>query len=351
MVLLEEGGGVMHPAILVFAVALTAVLSWIATGIVRRHAEALSMLDIPNERSSHSTPTARGGGLAIVAVFLCWLPILGFLRILDADTAIGLFVGGVPVALIGYLDDRMTMRARTRFIVHLSAAVFLVSLVGGIPGHSLRMLGLQGQLAGAAVGVVLVAWSTNLFNFMDGIDGIAASEAIFVATSGALLNWLHQGEAGLSMAMLALAASTFGFLIWNWPPARIFMGDAGSGFIGFSLGGLGLAASQTGAIPIEAWAILGGIFLVDASLTLIRRFARGDRWFEAHRMHGYQHLARRWRSHRPVTCAVLLVNLCWLLPWAYAACSDPVDAGWFLAAALVPLGLVIFAIGAGRREG
>jgi len=128
------------------------------------------------------------------------------------------------------------------------------------------------------------------------------------------------------------------------------MGDVGSGFLGFSIGALALAASQRGVVRIEVWAILAGVFLVDATLTLLRRLARGERWFEAHRMHAYQHLASRWKSHRPVTILVICVNCLWLFPWAYAAAVAPVWASWYMAAALVPLAIVLLVVGAGSRE-
>jgi Fuc2NAc and GlcNAc transferase len=151
--------------------------------------------------------------------------------------------------------------------------------------------------------------------------------------------------------MLCLAGASLGFLRWNWPPARIFMGDVGSGFLGFALAVLGLAASRSGAVPIEVWAILGGVFMVDATVTLIRRAGRGDRWFEAHRLHAYQHLARRWHSHLAVTLVVIAIDVIWLLPWALAAANFPAHAPLFLAAALIPLALVFLACGAGAKEG
>lgn len=338
-------------SMLFFFAALTVFSAWLATGFVRRHALRHAMLDIPNTRSSHVIPTARGGGLAIVGVFLVCVLLLASLRVLKFNVAIALVAGGVAIAAIGYMDDRMAVPARIRFVVHLAAAVVIVLLVGGVTDHSLRTVGLHGVVAGGIIGVLVLSWATNLFNFMDGIDGIAASEAVFVATAGAGLHWQHGGDVGLSVSMLALAAATLGFLIWNWPPARIFMGDVGSGFLGFSLAALGLAASQQGVVSMEVWAILAGVFLVDATLTLVRRVARGDRWFEAHRMHGYQRLASRWKAHLPVTVLVIVINLFWLLPWAYVAASIPARAHWCMAAALIPLSFVLLASGAGSREG
>jgi Fuc2NAc and GlcNAc transferase len=150
--------------------------------------------------------------------------------------------------------------------------------------------------------------------------------------------------------MLGLGGASLGFLLWNWPPARIFMGDAGSGFLGFAIGTLGLAASQSGAIPAEVWPILGGVFLTNSTVTLVRRVIRGERWFDAHRSHAYQNLARRWRGHLPVTLLSVAVNVFWLLPWAYQAILRPERAAWYMIAALLPLAVLAFACGAGDKE-
>src|SRR3984885_11627635 len=262
--------------------ALVAFLfAWFATGLVRRHALRHAILDIPNTRSSHATPTPRGGGLAIVIAFMGGLVFLASMGFLQLNLAFVLAAGGGAVALTGYLDDRKTLPASVRICVHIAAVTLAVMVLGGITEQTLRNIGLHGIWAGSLLGLMALTWSTNLFNFMDGIDGIAGSEAVFVAGAGALLNWKSGGDGGLTAAMVVLAAATLGFLIWNWPPARIFMGDVGSGFLGFTLAVLGLAASRRSDIPIEVWAILSGVFFVDATVTLLSRIVRGDRWFEA----------------------------------------------------------------------
>jgi len=334
---------------IVYVAIATVFLGWFATGLVRRHALHNAILDIPNVRSSHERPTARGGGLAIVAAFMATLVFLLSTRLLQSNVALALIAGGGAIALTGYFDDRNTLPASIRFCVHIVAATLAVVVIGGIAEQTLRNMGLHGILAGGLLGVMALTWSTNLFNFMDGIDGIAGSEAIFVAGAGAALNWVHGGDIGLTASMLFLAAATLGFLAWNWPPARIFMGDVGSGFLGFTLAVLGLAVSRHGAMPIEVWAILYGVFLVDATVTLLRRIARGDRWFEAHRLHAYQSLASRWGAHLPVTVLVTAVNLVWLLPWAWIANAQPEHAMLYAIAALAPLTAVAFLLGAGRR--
>jgi Fuc2NAc and GlcNAc transferase len=341
---------VNHAALIGCALLAAMLFAWLITGFVRRYAVRKGILDIPNTRSSHTVPTARGGGIGIVVVYLVSLLILAYLGFLPFGMAVAFELGGAAIAAVGYLDDRHALPAGVRFSVHVAAAVLVAVSVGGVAESALRVFGLHGLLAGGIAGVLILTWTTNLFNFMDGIDGIAGGEAVFIAVAGAWLNWLQGGAPGLSIAMLALAAAALGFLVWNWPPARIFMGDVGSGFLGFSLGALGLASSRQGRMSIEVWAILGGVFLVDATLTLVRRAARGDRWFEAHRMHAYQHLASRFEAHLPVTALVILVDLFWLLPWAYLAANTPERAPWYMAAALIPLGAAILAAGAGGRE-
>jgi Fuc2NAc and GlcNAc transferase len=161
-----------------------------------------------------------------------------------------------------------------------------------------------------------VVWLLNLYNFMDGIDGIAGVEAVTVALAACLLAWL----AGLGVEawwpMLLLAAGVAGFLVWNWPPARIFMGDAGSGFIGLMLGLLSIQAAQLSFELLAGWLVLLAVFVTDATLTLLRRLLRGQPLTEAHRSHAYQYAARRLGGHRSVTLAVAGINLLWLLPIA-----------------------------------
>lgn len=327
-----------------FAVAV------ITTGLMRRYALRRDLIDVPNFRSSHVSPTPRGGGVGIVTAFFGSVLLLTDLRLIDTGILRALLIGGGAMALLGFLDDCWHLRASVRFIVQVVAALSVVIMLGGIPESALARWGLHGVWIGGLISLLALVWVTNLFNFMDGIDGIAGSEAVFISGAGALLNWSQGGAPGLTAAMLCLAAASLGFLRWNWPPARIFMGDVGSGFLGFTVAVLALAANQRGTIPIEVWVILGGFFVVDATITLLRRVARGDQWFEAHRTHAYQHLARRWKAHLPVTLSVSAINLIWLLPWAWLSTRAPAYARYFLVAALAPLILLVIFIGAGRKE-
>jgi Fuc2NAc and GlcNAc transferase len=324
------------------AVVLVATfcISLLCSGVVRRYALRARLLDIPNARSSHAVPTPRGGGVAIALSFFSGALAFTLFGQIDWYTMAAIAVGG-PVAWIGFLDDKHRLSARMRFGVHLASAFVAVLVLYLAPGVKSMLVG--------AVGIFALAWATNLFNFMDGIDGLAACEAIFVSCSAAMLNMLNAGDIGTTCAFLGVAAATLGFLYWNWPPARLFMGDAGSGFLGFTLTVLALAASWRGTLPLEIWPILGGVFLVDSSATLIRRMLRGDVWFEAHRMHAYQHLSRRWQTHLPVTLLAMAINVLWLLPLAFYAASYPKFAALLMTVALTPLVVLVLLAGAGTE--
>jgi Fuc2NAc and GlcNAc transferase len=334
-----------------FLVAAAAfAIAEVSTGLMRRYALRRNLIDVPNDRSSHTTPTPRGGGAAIVAAFFCSLLLLKALGAIDGPIFWALLIGGGAMALVGFLDDLWHLHASVRLVVHLAAALCVVKVLGGVPERALTSWGLQGPFAGGVIALLAVVWVTNLFNFMDGIDGIAGSEAVFIGGAGALLNWSQHGAPGLTAAMLCIAAASLGFLRWNWPPARIFMGDVGSGFLGFTLAVLDLAVSQSGTIPFEVWGILGGVFFVDATVTLLRRIVRRDRWLQAHRTHAYQRLARRWQAHLPVTLWVTAINLIWLLPLAWLAMKTPAHGKYYLALALAPLLALVVLVGAGRKE-
>ncbi len=336
-------------AVLMLAAACL-IGSAVLTGITRRAALAGGLLDLPNERSSHTAATPRGGGLAIVISSLVGFLILRALGALDDRTLLAL-LGGLPIAVVGLLDDRRPVRVPVRLTVHFCAAIWALIWLGGLPPLPLGDSVVSFGAGGYVLGVLCIVWVLNLFNFMDGIDGIAATEGVFVSWAGAILAGGAISLEASSAAAFVLGASCVGFLLWNWPPARIFMGDVGSGYLGYALAVIALASAHQGGLGLLPWWILGGAFFVDATLTLLVRLTRGERLHQAHRTHAYQRLARRWGSHRSATLAFLAVNVLWLLPMAVLADQHPPLSGWLTLAALVPLVGVAMAIGAGRREG
>jgi Fuc2NAc and GlcNAc transferase len=340
----------MSSAVAVVIAISALAASALLTQLVRRIAVGSGVLDVPNPRSSHGMPTPRGGGLAIVLVTTVGLLILALYGAVQPGLLWALAGGGLAVAVVGAADDHHSLSATVRLTVHFAAALWALAWLGGLPplrvGNQLIALGWAGYLLGAC-GIV---WALNLFNFMDGIDGLAASEAIFIGLAAALLNVPLGGGNGVAFAALLFAAACGGFLLWNWPPASIFLGDVGSGYLGYIIVVLAVAASRDNPAALWVWLILGGAFFSDATVTLMRRILRKERVSQAHRSHAYQWLARRWGSHGRVTLAFLALNSCWLLPCAVLAVRFPRYAAAAVVVALAPLTVLAVALGAGRSE-
>lgn len=332
-----------------FLVLTVALASLGLTYGLRKYALARSLMDIPNARSSHSVPTPRGGGVAIVVSFLVALAVVAIAGGLERSATFALLGAGGFVALVGFLDDHGHIAARWRLLAHFVAAFWALGWLGGAP--ALLIFGMQLDLGwlGFALVVVYLVWLLNLYNFMDGIDGIASVEAICVCVGGALL-YVLLGKHELALLPLMLAAAVAGFLYWNFPPARIFMGDAGSGFLGIVLGIMSIQAGTVEPALFWSWVVLLGVFVVDATYTLVRRLLRGEKVYEAHRSHAYQYASRRFGRHLPVTLAVGLLNIVWLLPIALAIGLGRVDGLLGVVLAYLPLVLLAIKFHAGALE-
>jgi UDP-N-acetylmuramyl pentapeptide phosphotransferase/UDP-N-acetylglucosamine-1-phosphate transferase len=312
--------------------------SWLATGgvlrILRRHA----VLDRPNERSSHSAPTPRGGGIAVIGVLLAaWLA----LWLLGAGAAAPsnfwlVLAAGAALALISWFDDvRGGLPAALRLAaqaIAVGAGLLALPEGGGV---------FQGALPAAldlALSGVLWLWFLNLFNFMDGVDGLAGSQAGSAGLGLFALALLFPAAAGLGPYALVVAAVAIGFLPWNWQPARIFLGDVGSVPLGYALGWLLLALANFGLWQAALLLVL--YFLSDASFTLLRRLVRGERVWRAHHQHYYQYAVQAGRSHAQVVLAITAINLM-LAGLALAATLSPAAAWSALAAGmLLTIGLL-----------
>lgn len=287
----------------------------------------------------------------MVVVTTCGAAVLAAAGIVSHSLAAVLVLGGLSIAAVGFWDDIHLAPVAVRMTAHFGAAILAVYVVGSLSGIRIGDHVLHLGVAGAVLGVLAVVWILNLFNFMDGIDGIAASEGAYAlfGSAGIVLFAAHGSPAEAAPALLAGAACC-GFLRWNWPPAAIFMGDVGSGYLGYVIAVIALASMQTTALSLFTWMVLGGVFFVDATLTLGRRLLRGERVYQAHRTHAYQWLARRWGSHARVTTAVIAVNLVWLLPCAVFTVKFPGSAWWICVVALAPLVVCALLSGSGRPE-
>lgn len=292
---------------LFLALAGSFALSWLFTGRVLAYLRRKAILDHPNDRSSHSIPTPRGGGWGVM---LTLLPVWTLIA-MTADhplRALPILAGTVALMAVSWMDDRRGLGPAPRFLAQIAAVVAGLS---ALPGDGLVFQGLLPFWVDRLVAAVGWLWFVNLFNFMDGIDGLAGSEAASIGAGLALVAALGALDPALALYGLAAAGAALGFLVWNWHPAKLFMGDVGSVPLGFTLGWLLLALAASG--PWVAALLIPAYFLADATVTLLRRLAEGKKVWQAHREHFYQKAIQRGRNHAQVVRLVLALNAVLLL--------------------------------------
>jgi Fuc2NAc and GlcNAc transferase len=296
--------------------AIGALLAAGLTPVARRWLIRSNLVDLPGARRSHDVPTPRGGGVAVVIAI-----VLASLLAANGAWWPGLLVVS-GLAVLGWADDRRELRAAFRLVVQVLLVGLGLWLVG--PVESVAVLGRELTLAWlwtALAGVAMV-WLINLHNFMDGSDGLAAAQGIWSGLVFGML-MLAGGLAAPGAFALALAGAFAGFLLWNRPPARIFMGDVGSMALGGGIAMLALIGAVSGVVSIWLSLIVTSLFVVDATLTLGLRVARGERWYTAHRQHAYQRLIVAGWSHGGVLGLYAAVNLLLVLPAAWIAIVFP----------------------------
>jgi len=274
------------------------MLAAILTVSIRYIAIKKSIMDIPNERSSHIMPTPRGGGIAILIVF--YIGLFYFRN----EISINLFnalLWAIPIAAIGLLDDVLTLSSKIRLLVQSISSLGALYSLGGVHSIDFSFFLLEGSWLNIFA-FISILWLTNLYNFLDGIDGYAASESI---TIGLGLSLLFNNPLGL-----VIVAASLGFLVFNWHRASIFMGDVGSATLGFIFAIF--IFSDTGHSNIVIWLILLSLFWVDATLTLVRRLLNGETITQAHRKHLYQRLVQSGWKHDKVVIFAVAFNLIFL---------------------------------------
>ena len=330
--------------------ALVAVLS---AGVIR-YGPRFGLLDTPVARSAHVAPKPLGGGAALAApYFLCVIWFVASAAISESALA---YLGCLFIVVLGFSDDRWQLSSKVRLPVQFIVSVAAVRAIG-VDSVDFGFFSLSEPLTLSLLAVLSLVWLCNLTNFMDGIDGIAASQLLVTSLSCVVLLVgldAAAGESGEHDVVLTLsvvlAASAAGFLLWNWSPASLFMGDAGSGFIGFALGLLALESLVTQRMSVWSWVLLLGVFIADTAVTILVRIIRGERWYEGHSQHAYQILSRRLNSHPRVVGGVILINICWLLPLAWVAGILPHYGVLFATIGLAPLLLGCYRLGAGRAD-
>ena len=289
-------------------------MSWWATGLIRRYALRKELIDVPNERSSHTQPTPRGGGLAIVLVTLCGLLTYGLLFFVEYRLLILFYAFGVGlIATVSWFDDLQTLPNRVRFAVHSLAAILAIIGLGYWDELSVPLLG-QVHLGwvGLPITFLWIVGLTNAYNFMDGIDGIAGGQAVVAGLGWIILGRMMDLPLVAALGVL-LAATSLGFLFHNWPPARIFMGDVGSAFLGFSFACLAIAGTSREPSLAIAGVLLVWPFVFDTLFTFFRRLKNRENVFAAHRSHLYQRLVISGYSHQTVTLLYMGLDVLGLL--------------------------------------
>ncbi len=300
----------------------------------------LGLVDLPNERSLHHTPTPRGGGLGLLGGVAVGGLMTGALG-LGSGPWVSLALGTALLAGVGLWDDRFGMHPLWRLLVHGIAAAGLVA--AGLALQELSLPGLGWQPV-APVTVVLsilfVVWMINLYNFMDGMDGFAGGMAVFGFITLGLLG-LRAGHPGIGGGGLLVAAAALGFLRYNFPPARIFLGDAGSASLGFLAAGFGLWAERDGVCPLWVTVLAFSPFVVDATVTLGRRLWRGEAIWRAHRSHYYQRLVLcGWGHRRTVLAEYALMLACGISAWQ-AVTLSPVGQWGLIGAWVAAYGVLM----------
>lgn len=286
----------MSPLIIVFTAVAALGISSFFTYRFCRPDSVVYVLDHPNERSLHDRPVPRGGGLAIlIAISICCAAVALFY---SAHVLVGMGLGTLIVAVVSFIDDRRSITPAGRLVAHVAASA--VILYSGLVLHELEIPGMSwdwSPIAGAVLSAVSIVWMINLYNFMDGMDGFAGGMAVFGFGTFAVMGWAAGHDAFLSVSLIIAAASA-GFLFFNFPPARIFMGDVGSSTLGLLAATLSLWGTKDGIFPFWIAVLVFSPFIADATVTLLRRLMRREKLWQAHKTHYYQQLVQAGWGHR-----------------------------------------------------
>lgn len=283
------------------------VLSCALVWCFQYYAHKKELIDHPNERSAHTTPTPRGAGMVFVGLWIIFA-VLSYYRGFISLLQLFVFVpGGFLVSLIGYCDDTLHVPSIWRFLVQLSAAVMTLIALGGFPRLHIGVWLLHWGSLGSILSIIALIWSANLYNFMDGSDGMAGVEALFVFGIGGYFIW-NAGGQNLALLSWGVAALVAGFLVWNWPKAKVFMGDVGSTFLGFLVVAFALAGDRWYQVSPLLWLIPYGVFCYDATFTLVRRVIAGKPWDKPHREFAFHRANRAGFSHQQILWVVIVIN-------------------------------------------
>jgi Fuc2NAc and GlcNAc transferase len=293
---------------LVLTVAGSFSIAVILTWVAKNYALRTGILDSPNERSSHSIDTPRGGGVGVVVPMLIALSIMMMNGSYDRRTLIVFLFVVILLAIVGWLDDRYGLHFFVRIIAQILGGVVVLGVIGSFEYLEIAANAIPLNFLAPVITLLWFLWMTNLYNFMDGIDGIAAGQGAIAGCFLGIWFTIHDDHVMALFSYVIMAAS-LGFLVWNWAPARVFMGDVGSSTLGGVFAVIALVAYKTHQIPFGAFVLLFGVFLADATVTLIKRILQGKVFWKAHREHLYQRAVIAGWSHAQVTTTVIITSI------------------------------------------
>ena len=325
------------------AVVAAFVVAAAFTGWIVSRGGSRWLVDTPNERSLHHRPVSRAGGIAILAGLAAGFAVVAFVEV-PASRYGWVLAGAAIIGSVSLADDVRRVSPAVRMLFHLAAAACVVP--AGLPVERILLPGVAvdlGATAGTALTVLFVAWAVNLYNFMDGMDGFAGGMTTIGFTTLAVL-CAHRDAAMLAGAGLVVASASLGFLLFNFPPAKIFMGDLGSSLLGYLCAVMMLCAERSASVPLWISILVFSPFIVDASVTLVRRIVAGERPWRAHRSHFYQRLVRLgWGHRKTVVREYALMLACAGTAVAALRAPPSVQAGlacaWVAAYVILMLGI------------
>lgn len=302
-------------------------ISFIATYLVRIIAIKMNVYDIPTKRSSHTIPTPRGGGIALIISWYIGITYEHFFWNSMPANLFYAFLSGLILVFIGLIDDIWRVNPKIKIIFQVLASLLAIFFLGGLQKVDLGFFIIENKYILSVFAIIGIVWAINLFNFLDGIDGYLGSEVVFISLSISLLC--------LNSIVISLGAITLGFLIWNWQRAKIFMGDVGSTLLGFNIAVFAIYFQNMDKTSILIWIILSSVFWFDATLTLYRRFKNKEKLSVAHKKHAYQRITQAGFSHQKTVIALILINLfIFFLAWLSSEFSDYILL-FFLATVLI----------------
>ncbi|MEA3330978.1 MAG: glycosyltransferase family 4 protein [Campylobacterota bacterium] len=276
------------------------ILSFLLTYFIKNYAIKKSFVAEINERSSHTTPTPHGGGIAIAVTWFLGLSYLFFIDDIESSLYFALMVG-VVISVVSYFDDLFELSAKLRLGIQGFVAFCGLYFLGGLECFYLGFVCIENQIFTNIFAFFMIIWFINLYNFLDGIDGYAGAEAVFLGVSGFILFG--------SDIFLVLVVSVLGFLAWNWHKAKIFMGDVGSTLLGYNVAIFTIYYANELSTNLWVWIILFGVFWFDATITLIRRKLNAEKLSQAHKKHAYQRLYQSGLAHDRVVILASIVNV------------------------------------------